>query len=664
MRFACFISASLFPLVLAAFQIDSLQNHALGERFNACLTALSEEAKDHRGIRPLVHDLEKTQRYRYSEWNINHSYNPSAINLLIPMPTLDQWPAICGIPADPADCISVPKEAYIICNPAMGKRFASPLIHSGIANPETYLAARFLVLTFLGHELGHLAQSGDQTIRHLKIPAVVYGMKCNSAPADSVEERADAFGIALACEALRGAPEAESIKEPKDVIDTLARLQNSLDEDYFTMDDACISIEHHPSISRRKHTFASAYVDCFFPDNPVQDVAKTYAQTFQRFEDWLRARQDNGQLASGSYGKGSLYSHRVIAGERPNEYLTFDSTGTDSALWYVRPGAGGTLDIEALMRWRRTGRALSAFSAGHSGRLSILLDEGGGATSRSLVEVLLNCINSHCGTIVHSQNLPLGTAVSQGLDGSLVVHGAGHYEAYTSIDDFFARKPIRRSVVAGMPADPDSVTVAISRDRSVFIPRSEPGLSMKVGGAFKTVKVISRRRSFSRVLFPLSSEVHVSIEAAAFSQRRFLFTVYENPLFGNGRLRLWDCPNKLLDYSANVVTLPCRVYLAPSETDDFVALVTHDFSTMFNYSIEAPPEECGRWLIIRERGWVWLLDRQSRKQDLLAADGVIGCKDADQSVTTFRARRADVLNLEPRDAEVLDTPLSSIPTLK
>ena len=188
-------------------------DEAPGTVYNACLAALSPAAKDHRGIGLLLQDISTAPSYRDTQWNINKPYAPGAINILMPMNTDEPWPASCKMLEAPASCDARPSEKSIICNPAMGKSFASPLLHSGIANGETYLALRFLVLTFLGHELGHLAQSPqDASVHHLiEIYDDAYGMKCRNEPGAEYERNADAYGVALACAALRSGAGAKSL---------------------------------------------------------------------------------------------------------------------------------------------------------------------------------------------------------------------------------------------------------------------------------------------------------------------------------------------------------------------------------------------------------------------------------------------------------------------
>jgi hypothetical protein len=389
MRFAgvAFLTA-IFSCAMAASQAAPAVE-APGAVYNACLATLSPAALDHRGIVPLLQDISTTPQYRDARWNVNKPYSAGAINILMPMATGQPWPASCKMLEAPASCDARPAEKSIICNPAMGKSFASPLITSGIANAETYLAVRFLVLTFLGHELGHLAQSPQDAVVHhlIDIYDDAYGMKCRNEPGAEYERNADSYGVTLACSALRNSPVVKSLAAdaPLDVLKTLSRLEDDLDENYFTMDDTCIVKKNYPSISRRKHTFADSYLDCFSSDSLVRDLTKQDTDMFDRLEKRMTQLQETGFIGSGYFGRGSLYAHQVAAGPEPDVYITFDSTGTESTLWQVSQGE--KIEATALTRWQRTGVPVTSYRSPAGIRFLVRMNAGLGKPNPELVEL-------------------------------------------------------------------------------------------------------------------------------------------------------------------------------------------------------------------------------------------------------------------------------------
>jgi hypothetical protein len=78
-------------------------------------------------------------------------------------------------------------------------------------------------------------------------------------------------------------------------------------------------------------------------------------------------------------------------------------------------------------------------------------------------------------------------------------------------------------------------------------------------------------------------------------------------------------------------------------------------------SIEPAPAKCGPKLVVRYRGWVWLLDREHQQETLLPADGVIGCS-TDGLISTYRARRVDIFNPQYQPSQSEDIKLSSLPS--
>jgi hypothetical protein len=228
------------------------------------------------------------------------------------------------------------------------------------------------------------------------------------------------------------------------------------------------------------------------------------------------------------------------------------------------------------------------------------------------------------------------------------------------VEDYFSARPVVAANLPGLPADAEGRVTATNGSRSVFIPKSSAGLFATDGG-FRRIGVSTQNKVYGRVLFVVATDSNASLNAAALTGGRFLFSVYENPLLGVGLLKLWDCPETLLDDDSNITTETCRVYSSPQETEDAVAMATRDLSSLFANSIEPAPAKCGPKLVVRYRGWVWLLDREHQQETLLPADGVIGCS-TDGLISTYRARRVDIFNPQYQPSQSEDIKLSSLPS--
>lgn len=71
--------------------------------------------------------------------------------------------------------------------------------------------------------------------------------------------------------------------------------------------------------------------------------------------------------------------------------------------------------------------------------------------------------------------------------------------------------------------------------------RSSAGLFQTDGG-FRRIVVSTGNKIYGRVLFVVATDKTASLDAAALSVGRFLFSVYENPITGVGRLKSMGLP--------------------------------------------------------------------------------------------------------------------------
>jgi hypothetical protein len=647
----------------ASAQIRPLQKNSAGSEFNKCVTALRPQDLVDPGLDSILRELSRTSEYRDAKWNINRPYVADSINILVPQGNT-RWPAACNLIAEPAGCESSPSERYIICNPPIGAQLASPLVRSGIANTETNFAKRFILMTFIGHELGHLSFHAEDK-RYLLEPMLKwmqpYGMTCDQSKAGrepTEEERADTYGIAKACEALRLDPDFDLLPtDPAQVVSVLQRLQDELDDTYFTTDDACVREDAYPSTSRRKHTFLRAYLACLYPKgwNPVAAVAEEDASSFERLEMWLGDRQIAGFVASGSYSKATLLSHQ-IAKSKDSDYIAFDSSGVDSTLWYVAPPING-LVAQQLRSWQSTGHSVWAEKNPGQINFFIVLNEGGKDGKKALAKVETKCAAGSspvCTTHLRTHDLDDSAIVVRGADGSVVVQTRKRIECYRSFEDVFNGVVHSTKEIPDLPTDPEQSIVA-TKNNLILVVKSS-------GDGFYSTIIFGHGAVSRRALFAFPKETG-NIEAAEFVNGRLLLSIYDKPLGGDGQLSLWDCPETVLDTTPKTTTRTCQVYKAPNELKYSVAMATRDLSSLFSRSIEPAPAPCGTLLVIRHRGWLWLLDRERKLEDNLPADGLITCDDSDNSVETYRARRIDHLSTRFSKTTQQDLELTSLPQL-
>jgi hypothetical protein len=176
----------------------------------------------------------------------------------------------------------------------------------------------------------------------------------------------------------------------------------------------------------------------------------------------------------------------------------------------------------------------------------------------------------------------------------LLVHGATRFERYASVDDYFSAHSSIAAKLPDLPTDAEERVTASNASRLVFIPRSSAGL-FETDGGFRRIGVSTGNKTYGCVLFVVATNKTASLDAAALSGGRFLFSVYENPVAGVGRLKLWDCPETLLNDNPKITTETCHVYNSPQETEDAVAMATRDLSALSSNSIEPAPSDVVRY---------------------------------------------------------------------
>jgi hypothetical protein len=561
-RIAMVFAAMLIVPALMTSGVFFGFHYADKHRFNRCLGAIPQTSLKDPGVAFILDGIQGTGRYEGATWNINKPYRADAYNILVPSGDVAKWPQVCQVPEEVPDCLASPSNRYIICNPAMGHQFESRLLHSGVASIETDAAMRFVLLTFLGHELGHIADGHSSRVRHLTPGLHEGSLSCVHHPTavPSDEERADEYGTELACKAVVRQLSTENLPVTLEESQILvSRLEDQLDDSYFLRDDACVGDLAYPSIGRRKHTFALKYLKCLYSSqwNPVEVLAEEDAKSFDNLESWLDSRQKSGQVASGSYGLASLYAHTVTALPEPNSYLTFDSTGVDSRLWLIQPDRGGGIEATALKTWSSVGRVLASVPSGQGRRFWISFSHGAQPDTGVLMNLDVACPRGaqSCGQVTPLKSLPVesGFLPHAGPDDSVVL------VSKDMIEQPVGGAPDSTSVFSTVPhglglASADEAVVAVSGNEVAVFPSKGDGLH---GVSVLRDGVIHRRLLMMQ---PTEGE---TLEAAAIAGNRLLLSSHVEPLVGDGSLYLLDCPAAILERSSEAPQDNCTRYQAP-----------------------------------------------------------------------------------------------------
>lgn len=633
------LALSLSPAIGAAQQPSTV-----GHDFNECLSALDSSMLKDPGFALLASDLHRVPAYAKTVWNINRPYRPNAINIIVPSSTNDFWPSqICGgLPREPADCVTSSKEHYIICNPAVGRQLGSPLLHSGIASAQVEFAAHFILLTLIGHELGHIRLHTDSETHHLLRYRGKDGLKCFRRPVNAPpteEQQADEIGTDIACQALRRRPGRDEIPEGTEgIINFISRLEDELDDGYFSMDDVCTGDAEYPSVSRRKQQFSEKYFNCLYGDRPnaVKLVNADLGATLTRAEAWLTDRQLSGQIGSGNYGSKPMMSNAIIRSGGQDAYISFDSTGVDSALWAVTPSTNGGLNAATLLSWNTTGNVIDLRQDHGSQKWLLLLRPGADNDASMAVEVSFDCLDDKCSATERTKHLPEDARLIPGENSSVALLTSAGFQVFHDWDHLFQQSTFVLEPFQ-VKTQIENVILAWHGSQTLILLRQDNNSN----GRLYNVGLV-RADHIDWKIWLADGQTAGTLESARFIDDHLFLAVYVHSMLGNSSLIMWECPAELFT-NPRTTTVSCTVYSAPELINEPIALATRDLSSIQETSI-APGLICHS-VVVQHRGWLWLVDARHRTGDLLIADGIADSLNDERRILSFRARRVDEMRL-------------------
>jgi hypothetical protein len=646
--------SSCAVLIVSLIPIPCQAQERPGQRFNTCLSAIAPESLEKRDFELIAHELRRVPEYRQTKWNVNQRYQAGAINLIIPRWDNSFWPgSVCGgLPLEPAACAAYPKERAIVCNPAIGRQLSSPLVQSRIAAINEDFALNFILLTIFGHELGHIRLDGGSVVQHLLRIQSTDGAKCYARPTGegpTIEEKADEIGLNIACTALRNRPDRNELPtDPGDVLLLLSRVEDNLDDAYFAIDDVCTGDLRYPSVSRRKINFASRYLNCLYPSGyePLKLLNESLASDFNDLEKWLTARQISGHAADGNYGTRAL-ANQLVVRTSSDVSVAFDSTDTDSSLWFITAQPNSTLSFIQAKSWNRTGIGFAAEPTGDVAKLLLLLNPKD-TDSPTFVEVKVHCERVKCLAETSDLDLVPDSLLLPSFEHSYALVTRTGVQFFASADQLLSSHGSFKLQNHGFNTGPDTLIVAADKQSGMVATR-------QAGGLYK-IALLAPDSVVSKVLVTVP-HVTGTLESAAIVFSRLLLVFSESPELGPTSVTLWDCPYDSIRQGRETVS--CTAYRAPEAVETPAALASHNVSSFSDRFID-PELACGDSVVVHHGGWLWLLDRKHGMTDLLFADGVVSCSADQGTIETYRARRVDTLRLQMQKAESSVKPLTII----
>jgi hypothetical protein len=637
------LAVTLITPGLAGLALYGFLRKGIIAKYDRCVAALSSEERQPFGLARIVDELRPLKRFAGVAWNLNVPYVHGAINILVPHRADETWHNECGLPIAPADCLAAAHEKFIICNAAMGRQLANPLLMSGIAREEIERARRFLALAFLGHELGHLQAGSGSRVQHLFPTTRPDGLKCTRPDerGPSGEQLADSFGVSVACEALQPGIEDLRATDARAVIATMSHLRETLDEDYFAFDDTCEGDVTYPSMSRRKSSFAFAYAKCLFPqaDLPYASLADYQDAAIKHLEQWLRQRQLTGIVGSALYGADAVYRYDVAGTDAPNPFLAFDSSGKRSQVT-ATVVEQNKVEHRVLATWEQAGDIIDQRPHSPLGA-AFLVAFAAPQNATDIRRIAVTCSSApvQCGAETSEKRLPVGVEVRSTTAHAVIEITGRKVRTFAGAVDYMAD----REVLATTSDTPLGGDAAFVDGEAAQLLISRIPDEHETSSGFHRIGVLTgssmRWTVFTTVPASLSP-----IAAIGVYGKRVIFVLRPASLEVVGTTQLWTCP---LDVFTGVFQQAdralCEVYVVPAEASVSVGLANNDLTSLGTHLLK--PDHCPGVIVVRQSGWLWLINPEQKLQDLLPGTGIVNCAADGSRAWIYRMRRLDEVQL-------------------
>ncbi|WP_298257287.1 hypothetical protein [Bradyrhizobium sp.] len=618
-------------------------------KYDACVAGLSEQQRRLPGLESIVDDLKRVERLKDLRWNLNSPYDSGAINILVPATADGAWHKKCGLDEAPADCLAAPHEKFVICNAALGHQFTDQRLSLDIIRAQIQQPLRFLALTFLGHELGHLQVSSEGRVQHLFPMMRVNGLRCrrNDRVRPTEEEAADDFGISVACEAMRRRDDEAIGTDARSAIDTLSYLRQSLDDD-FDFDDTCGGDDNYPSVSRRKSTFGLQYAKCMFPEKalPYAAVANDQDDAFKHLEAWLRARQVGGMVGSALYGISPLYRFDVAGTDNDERFVAFDSTGK-SAQISTTTSDGENLNHSVLATWDRAGEMIDLRSIPGTANTDFLISFAAANDTTDVRHGVVTCQYhpADCRVEQSQKIIPPGVEIYSTTEHAIVEIAGDRLRAYRSAADYFNDKTV---VDATPHLDLQGGTPIVDGLASRFILARRPAEDELPNGLHRAAFISAGKVTWTT--FTTAPKNMNPLHAVGLYGQRIAFALQPSSHQLATGTQLWVCPSEPFQSAdATQITAGCDVYDPPEDASYSIGIANNDLTSLGIRFAKA--DYCVGYIVVRQAGWLWLVNPETHQQDILPGTGLVNCDPDRKRAVVYRMRRIDEVTLDFKNAE-------------
>lgn len=651
------IASVLILLVPAVFGllIYGFLHHSIVTKYDGCIRSLTDDQRRTRGLTMIVEDLRRLGNPEYA-WNINAPYRSGSLNILIPTNATEEWHAGCGLPTSPANCMAAARSSFIICNALVGQQLSNPLLVSGIAREEIARARRFLALVILGHEIGHLQAGDTARLQHVLPTRKANGLSCRRRDKDNptVEEKADQFGVALACNVMRSGDQRAG-NDVEFAIRTTSALRNALDDELFAFDDSCAGDDTYPSTSRRKSSFAQAYAHCLYPgpDYPWAAVATEQVEAFRRLEEWLWSHQIDGFAGSPEYGVSPAYRYDVVGTSSRHHFVSFDSSPTTSRVAVTTVGEK-EIQHQVVAHWDRSGYMVGSHSDDVAAEFLASFPAADDANITRHVVVTCDGRTRPCKSNVSERRISNGSILWR-LNGKGAAMTAGmRLWSYGSYADLVKDKALVTTIVE-FDVDEDRGLVAGDADRLLLGRRPD---NAEIPSGFHRIAIITK--SDSRWLtFTTLPESSSPLQAVGLFGNIAAFVFASDAAAFEARPALWLCPVEPLGHPGSS-SVECDVHRAPRDLRFNVGLANNDLQSLGTKVVSF--ERCENLIGVHHSGWLWLVDPARNLADAVPGSGLIHCAADGSSGFIYRARRIDEVRLSLAPGEMTKASIGIVPT--
>jgi hypothetical protein len=351
-----------------------------------------------------------------------------------------------------------------------------------------------------------------------------------------------------------------------------------------------------------------------------------------------------------------MYRFDVAGTVNERRFVAFDSTGTSSQISSTTL-EGDQADHSVLATWDHAGEVVDLRAAAMGANADFLLSYAAPADSTDirLVNVTCPAPDAGCKADQRQKVLPSGVELRGTSDHAIVEISGKRLRTFVSAADYFDDKASLRTE----PEDGGRGTLLVdgAADRLVLARRPDEretpngihrATVLTTGGAIQTTFVMAPAN-----MNPL--------HAVGLYGPWIAFALQPSSLQLSSGTQLWVCPAAPFERAdARETSTTCDVYDPPEDASYPIGVATNDLSSLGIRLAKA--DFCDGFIVVRQGGWLWLVDPVARRQDIVPGTGLVNCSADRKRALVYRMRRLDEVAMELTDAKPSQKPLGLIRT--